>query len=100
MKKILILVCLVLLSLPVAAKSYYRGDINKDDKLDKEDIRLLVEVLTGKQKMPQDISLYDVNGDRQITLADLTALIETIKGNLPKELANDEIPTGGPGSFD
>lgn len=68
--------------------------------IDQEDVTLLADVLIGKREMPQDIALYDVNGDKQISLTDLTVLIETLNGNIPKEIAHDEISTDDPGSFD
>lgn len=62
-----------------------RGDINKDGKVDNNDMNFFVNYLFKNGDAPEPIELGDVNNDGNINVADLTYLVSFLngRGNAP-----------------
>lgn len=69
--------------------SYYNvmnnifGDVNLDNKVDTDDLKLLIEHISGKNSIDSNLYNYasfDVDGDNEITLLDLTYLHLFVNG--------------------
>ena len=63
-------------------RSSLAGDILKDGEIDSKDIAALVRIILGMQDVQDnnvfDLDAADVNGDQQISVADLTILINLL----------------------
>ena len=66
-------------SIPV--ENELNGDLNGDGDITPADVRVLVDIILGKQPAPATVggkSPADINGDGDVTIADVTKLVNII----------------------
>ncbi len=70
------------MTLYVEKYSYLLGDVNCDKEVTTDDIDALAQVIVGRQtcKNPKNA---DLNGDSEVSIADLTLLVNQFKGRQP-----------------
>ena len=56
-----------------------KGDVNSDGKVDKDDLRDLVEYIMGMKPNGVTEESADVNGDKKVNVADAVALTPLLK---------------------
>jgi len=59
--------------------TYKAGDVDKDHYIDSDDIERLIEHILAKNEMPIDISISDLNKDKNITTLDVALLNDIIQ---------------------
>lgn len=69
-----------------------KGELNDDGKIDYVDVELLELHLINSQKLPEDkMSNADINSDGEITVTDLTLLIQKIEKTLEYEVTLTDV---------
>ncbi|HIA28494.1 MAG TPA: hypothetical protein EYN79_10370 [Planctomycetes bacterium] len=69
------------------------GDINMNKEIDKGDLELLQDYLSGTSGQVAPLALYDVNSDLNIDVVDITALAQLLFGSGDDD-ATDDILVG------
>lgn len=103
MKKTFFLIAMATMSLTSHAEMRWIGDADGDGTLTAADVDKLTQYVLGKETLPQDITLLDVNGDKAVTIADVVRLITLL--NHPVEATQTWVPEnvtigGDKGPFD
>lgn len=103
MKKTIFLFALAATSLTSHAEMRWVGDANGDGELTTADVDKLTQYVLAAEPLPKDITLLDVNGDKAVTIADVTCLIRLLEH--PAEAVQTWVPEnvtidGEKGSFD
>ena len=76
----------------IYATNINKGELNGDEQIDYGDVHLLEMHLIHKQALPEDkLQNADMNNDGEITITDLTLLIQKIEKTLEYEAAVREI---------
>jgi len=71
---------LAIANFTVQLESIQMGDVDKNGKVDVDDVTMLARVLLGLASAEEyDANAADVDGENGITLADLTALVNLIQ---------------------
>lgn len=103
MKKTIFLIALAAASLTSRAEMRWVGDADGDGTLTTADVERMTQYVLGKEPRPKDITLLDVNGDKAVTIADVTCLIRLLEH--PTEATQIWVPEnvtvgGDKGPFD
>lgn len=103
MKKTFFLIAMAAMSLASRAEMRWVGDADGDGALTTADVDKLTQYVLGKETLPQDITLLDVNGDKAVTITDVVLLISLL--NHPEEATQTWVPEnltigGEKGPFD
>ena len=56
------------------------GDVNCDNKIDKDDLDLLVKIIMGQQPAYVDVLSGDLNNDGKVDAADIVTLVNILNG--------------------
>ena len=56
------------------------GDADGNETVDENDIMIIIDYIMGLNPEGFEFSLADVNGDKKVTIADVTALVNKILG--------------------
>lgn len=54
-------------------------DVNNDGETDTKDIRALAAAIMKQELTPNEIAIYDINGDNKVNIVDLVKAIEILK---------------------
>lgn len=92
MKKILISICLVAIAAGTVSAANYKGDINRDGKVDLADMALVATAINSGNS---DKTLHDINGSGVVDDADLDALADIILSEKLTEDTGLNIGIGG-----
>lgn len=92
MKKILISICLVAIATGTVSAANYKGDINRDGKVDLADMALVATAINSGNS---DKTLHDINGSGVVDDADLDALADIILSEKLTEDTGLNIGIGG-----
>lgn len=92
MKKILISICLVAIATGTVSAANYKGDINRDGKVDLADMALVATAINSGNS---DKTLHDINGSGVVDDVDLDALADIILSEKLTEDTGLNIGIGG-----
>lgn len=98
MKKVLAILLFTALSLPAWAEMRWLGDADGDNEVTAKDAAYLSEIIIGKRVAPRNITMLDINEDKQLDIADVILILRMVNEELEKKKVwvPEEIPVVDP----